>query len=97
MTSKGWTKDSIKQLLMDSDKAVMRGIVAIYNRQTDLEQSCDTTHDSNGVGFNGPDAPFLSSLAKQILDRGYLTGGQLEIARKKMLKYSRQLAEIANA
>ena len=97
MANKEWTKDSIKQLLMDSDKAVMRGIVAIYNRQTDLEQSCETTHDINGVGFNGPDAPFLSSLAKQILGKGYLTERQLEIARKKMLKYSKQLTEIANA
>ena len=93
---KVWTKEEVKELLNSNNKAVMRGILAIYNRQTESEQYCDDTHEVNGVGFNGIDAPFLSNLAKWILDKGYLTDKQMVIARKKMLKYSQQLADIAN-
>lgn len=91
-----WDKDSIRELLLTNDKAVMRGVLAIYNLQTESEQCCDETQVVNGVGFNGVDAPFLSNIAKWILDRGYLTEKQMVITRKKMLKYCGQLVMIAN-
>lgn len=92
-----WSKEEIKNLLNTSDKAVCRAVVAIYNKQTDCEKDCAETTDSNGVGFNGADANILSSFAEWILKRGYLTEKQMVIARKKMMKYAKQLADIANA
>lgn len=94
---KVWTKDEIKSMLNANDKAVARGVVAIYNRQTNEEKFCDDTHESNGVGFNKFDAELMSSIARWFTSHGYLTDKQTAIARKKIMKYAGQLTEIANA
>lgn len=96
MTSKIWTPTEIKALLVDNDKAVARAIVAIYGRQTADEQAIGETTQSNGVGFNGVDAEFLSSLAKFYTAKGFLSPGQLKYGRKKIMKYTGQLVDIAN-
>lgn len=96
--------DTIKALLEKSSKAIERGILAIYERQTADEKATESTNHENGVGFSGADAEILSSFASQIMrkeSRGVALGQclsekQIVIARKKMLKYARQLAEIAN-
>jgi len=83
---------------------VARALVVIYEKQTADERVCQTTSHSNGVGFNGADARFLSSLAEQVKwwegtpfgKRQHatpLSERQLAIARKKIVKYSRQLAD----
>lgn len=87
--------EKVRSLLMSSDKAVLRGIVAIYRRQTQEEQDLGVTNNKNGIGYSGADAEFMCSLAKQILERGALSAKQIEFGRKKIVKYSRQLAEIA--
>ena len=96
MTTKHWTVEEIRTLLEESDKAVARGILAIYGRQTLSEQSAEETTESNGVGFNGVDAPFLSSLAKFYEEKGFLSPQQVEYGRKKIRKYANQLVNIAN-
>lgn len=89
-----------------SDKWLIRGLLAIYARQTADEQAADMTTDDNKIGFNGLDAPILSSFAKQVEEwektpanrRKYdspLSPKQIGLARKKMVKYSRQLVLIA--
>jgi hypothetical protein len=92
-----WNKDTILALLNESDKAVCRAVLAIYEKQTENEQATDSTAEQNGVGFNGADAGFGSSLAKQYAERGSLSPRQIACARKMMRKYAGQLAEIANA
>lgn len=94
---KAWTKDEIKDHMKNEDTWLYRGILAIYNRQTDNEQFSGETHDLNGMGFNGADAPIMSSFAEFLKKTGFLTPKQQIIARKKMMKYAGQLAEIANA
>lgn len=94
---KVWTKDEIKDHMKNEDAWLYRGILAIYNRQTDNEQFSGETHDLNGMGFNGADAPIMSSFAEFLKKTGFLTPKQQIIARKKMMKYAGQLAEIANA
>lgn len=99
-----WTKEAIKQNLLENDQWVVRGILAIYDRQTFDEQASHITKHNNGIGFNGVDAEILTSFAEQIIK--WMNGGkayssplspkQMEIARRKIIKYSRQLAEIAN-
>lgn len=89
--------EKIKALLDSNDKAVMRGILAIYKNQTDSEQNFEATVEENGIGFNALDAQFMSSLAKQIIECGYLSPKQMAIGRNKIKRYSRQLADIAEA
>lgn len=92
-----YTKNEIKELLMKSDKAVSRAILALYACQTESERHTESTVESNGVGFNGCDAKFFSSLAQQLQSGRALSVRQLQFARKGILKYSGQLASIANA
>jgi len=89
------SREHIKAMLEVNDAWLMRGIVAIWQRQTNQERRIERTLENNGVGFNGCDAEFLSSLACQIQERGSLSPRQIDWARKKMIKYAGQLAKIA--
>jgi hypothetical protein len=95
-TTKIWTADEIKALLTTNDKFVMRSIVKLFERQTIDEQAVDGTSHSNGVGFNGTDAFIMSRFAKFFMERGYMTPKQLAIGKRKIMKYAKQLANIAN-
>lgn len=86
-----WDKSSITTLLLTNDKALYRAITVIFDRQTAEEQSSETTSVNNGIGFSGCDAQILSSFAKQIAQRGFLSPKQKEIAVKKMPKYHKQI------
>jgi hypothetical protein len=104
-----YNKEDMQALLAKNDMAVVRGIEAIYARQTSDERAAQTTSHSNGRGFNGTDAYILSSFAKQIaswrqekVETGSnrypfpLSPKQLVLARRKMHKYGAQLALVAN-
>lgn len=91
-----YSKDFIKERLDENDKWVIRGICAIYNQQTELEKVTQNTQTHNGIGFNKVDASFLSSLAEQAQNKGFLSAKQIMYGRKKIKKYVRQLVEIAN-
>ena len=93
---KVWVKEDIRTLLETNDRAVLKGVVAIYKLQTEDEKAAATTSHENGVGFNGFDAEIMTSFAQQILKRGFLSIKQKTIARKKILKYAGQLTKIAN-
>lgn len=91
---KVWNKEAIVELLNTNDRAVVRAIKVLYARQTADEQSAEHTKHRNGVGFNGPDAAFLSSIAKALPrynDR--MTVRQIAKARRMLPKYWRQLLE----
>lgn len=90
------TKETIKELLIRNDQAVSRGILAIFALQTADEQRAEATNKNNGMGFNGADAPILSSFAKQLRSGRTMSARQTEIARKKIIKYAGQLTRIAN-
>lgn len=89
------TKEFIKGMLLSNPNWLMRGIVAIFEKQTWDEQQTETTKEHNGVGFNGVDAELLSSFAKQIKAGRTLSTKQLHFAQKKMPKYAGQLLQIA--
>jgi len=88
-------KHWIQDLLDRNDLAVCRALLVIFERQTADEQSYDMTRERNLVGFSGVDAEICSSFAKQYKSRGFLSPKQMVIARKKMKKYWKQLAEIS--
>lgn len=91
-----WTNSSIKLLLECNPKAVVRGICAIYKYQTAQEQDVGQTVVDNGVGFNAVDAEILSSFVSFYKERGFLSPKQMVIAKKKVMKYAKQLRKIAN-
>lgn len=92
---KTWNKEEIRNLLIESDKAVERGILAIFDKQTNDEQRVGDTRHVNNVGFSGAHANPGSYYAKWILSGKKLNGPFLGKSRKLILHYTRQLAEIA--
>ena len=92
-----WTEDEIKNLIQTNDKVLYGAFKKLYACQTDDEQSTGDTHYVNGVGFNGADAPILSSMAEFLIKTGFLTPKQKVVIRKKLIKYNKQLTKLANA
>lgn len=93
---KKWTKEEIAAKLATDDKWLIRGMLAIYERQTEDEKCSETTKEQNGVGFNGIDATIMSDFVKQWNTAGWLSTRQKALIRKKMAKYAGQLTRIAN-
>jgi hypothetical protein len=89
------TRDALEYMLTHNERALCRAILAIYARQTASEQSTEQTHDHNNIGFTAFDAEIMSDFAKKIQKYGCLRGGQIPLAQKKMVKYWRQLRDIA--
>lgn len=94
MTAK-LTKELIKEKVTTDDRWAIRAIEVLYQYQTDDEQLHGETKHHNRVGFNGPDSPFMSSLAQQLKSGRVLSQKQLYYAKKKLGKYSGQLLKIA--
>jgi hypothetical protein len=105
------TTDTIKELLERNNAAVERALIVLYERQTADEQVSGTTHNKNGRGFNAVDAEILSSFACQVQAKNgqhsdylgrprklgeCLSPKQMAIARRKVVRYVKQLAEVAN-
>lgn len=93
---KKWSKGEIAHKLETDVNWLKRGVVAIYNYQTEYEKRAEDTRENNKVGFSGCDGKFLSSIATWILSGRKLTDRQVAKTRKAMIKYAGQLAKIAN-
>jgi hypothetical protein len=94
--AKKWTKDEITALLNRNPKAVIHGLVAIYNNQTLDEKDDQATKHHNGIGFNGPDSRILSSIAEQYVSKKYISPKQMTLVTERIKKYAGQLTKIAN-
>jgi len=81
-----------EKILTQQDPTPLKQILLyLYSHQTSEEQAAESTVESNHHGFNMVDAPFLSSLAQQVL-KGYdLSPKQLLHARLRLPKYHQQL------
>lgn len=91
-----WTEEKIVELINNNDKMVVKSLMKLYEYQTADEQECGEASWENGVGFNGVDAPIMSSFAEFYKKSGFLSKKQIAIARKKLIKYRKQLVKIAN-
>lgn len=91
-----WTEEEIKNLVQTNDEVLYRALKELYACQTADEQISRETHEINGMGFNGVDAPILSSMAEFLKKTGFLTPKQKIICRKKLVKYNKQLTKLAN-
>lgn len=92
-----WTEEEIRDYVQNNDKVLYGAIKKLYNEQTVDEKMAGETKHYNGVGFNGADSRFMSSLAEFLIRNGFLTDKQKYVARKRMVKYTKQLTKLANA
>ena len=97
-------KKYIVELLKTNDKAVIRALIVINQRQTEEEKNCEGTINLNGQGFTPADAFMGTRTAEFAEKRGYLTEKQLNYWRKpnvkgtpRICKYAGQLLEIAKS
>lgn len=96
MEKRVWKSDEIKKNILVSDIWLTKAILAIYKKQTESEKASETTHLYNKVGFSAFDAKRLSYYAKWLLSGRKLSSNHLDTARKRIIRYSKQLAKIAN-
>jgi len=89
------SETSIIFLLLNNDRAVERGILALYKKQTSFEKSNNITNHYNEIVFSKSDANLGSYLAKWILGGNHLTDKWLSVARHLTMKYRKQLLQIA--
>lgn len=75
------TKEKILQLLRDDKRAVARALVVLHARQTQDEQAQEGTRYLNGRGFRPCHARMGSSMAKQFLDKNFLSDKQINYWR----------------
>lgn len=91
-----WTIEEMKNLIANNDRVLYRALIVLYNGQTADEQRDGATRYTNGIGFNGVDAPILTSFAEFLERTKFLTTKQKAIARKKLPKYAKQLVKVTN-
>ncbi len=88
-------KGIVRQMLLENDEWLVRGLVALHNRQTEDEKRSQDVKYLNKRGFNSADAGLLSSFAEQWKRRNWLSDKQMTRTRGMMLKYAGQLTRIA--
>jgi hypothetical protein len=88
-------KAEIHSLLLNNDKAVVRALICIYQRQTEDEQRNRETKHHNTIGFRANDAKYMTMAAQWALRNGTLDDFHMQKVRSKIMHYWRQLIEIA--
>lgn len=81
----------LKSQIARNNNQVVKALLTVYRNQTYEEQTVQETIEDNGIGFNGTDAEFCSSLAENYLRFHRLSDKQYSSLRKVMQKYARQL------
>jgi len=89
-------KEFVKMKLSTSEKWAKTALLKIFDFQTGEEQESHCTRNLNGVGFTSIDGDILSSFAKQLENKGYLSGKQMAIVYRKMPKYWKQIIGISD-
>jgi len=96
-TTKKNTVSFVKNQLGTNKVWALKALVRIFQEnQTNDEQTEGVTRHDNGIGFSGCDAEFLSSLAKQYLQRGSLSDKQMGFVFRKMPKYAGQVIKMSD-
>lgn len=91
-----WTRGDVRKMLRESNIAVQRAIVRLYAEQVEHEKQVKQSLYKNYRGFCKQDGGHFSIVAVQILGGTPLSASQVEFARPRMMKYSKQLARWAN-
>ena len=98
------TKEQIVHLLQTNDKAVIRALIVLHDRQTEDEQMKEMTKFHNGRGFRPCHARMGTSMAKFYFRNQYLTAKQIaywrvldKTGKMRIAIYAGQLLEVAVA
>ena len=87
---------ALKERLATDDRWALRALTLVYRNQTTDEQNAQQTLEHNGIGFSGPDAEILSSFAQQYQRRSSLSPKQMNLLKRKIPSYARQVARAAD-
>ena len=79
-----------------SDQKLMEFVQKLFNKQTDDEKNKYETKWRNNVGFNKPDAKFMSAMARLSFEGKPLSDKQIEVTRARFIKYAEQVANLLN-
>lgn len=94
--TKSAQKEFLQRMLSTNEKWAKLALLRIYDNQTENEQRAENTSQLNGMGFTGSDGQILSSFAKQLSTKQYLSVRQVEILMPKMKKYWKQILVISD-
>ena len=89
-----YTKEFIQEKLSTDISWITRGLVVLYQHQTESEKYTKETNVLNYVGFNGSDSRYLSYCSEWVLRGGTLSGKHLEKVSRKLPKYWKQIQNI---
>ena len=94
-----YTEFQVKKWLQMNNSNLLEGLKLLYMHQTEDEQLSRSTKYANSVGFNKPDADFLTGMFRVYESRGAKAFSRKQIAaiKSKMLKYTKQLTLYINA
>jgi hypothetical protein len=89
----------IRNKISTDDRWALRTLIIMYEHQTADEKRVEQTNMNNSIGFTGFDAKLMTSFAKQYLSRAkdkeldarHLSKKQMEIVKKTMQKYWKQV------
>jgi len=97
-----WTRNDIEERMKNENRWLIGGLITLYEHQTESEKRSKTTQKRNDVGFSSSDAEFLTDVAewavksKEKYGKPRLSEAQIEAVRDSIMKYSQQLADLAN-
>lgn len=94
-----YQEHQVKQWMLSSTKNLVDAMVMVWNHQTDDEKKKRETKYANDVGFNKPDASFMTGMSRIYECKGYesYSDKQLVKMEKIMLKYIKQVTLYINA
>lgn len=94
--SKAEWASAIRASILTNDKAVVRALTILYNRQTPDEQAIREDKYLNDRGFTKAHAQYLTAMAEWVLVKCRpMTERQLNAVRNMVVRYARQLMEAA--
>lgn len=93
-TSKDLLIKALKEQLATNEKRAIEGMLRIYSFQTSEEKCEGYTKEFNGLGFSSIDSDILSSFAEQYTTKGWLSPKQINVVKKHMPKYAKQLINL---
>lgn len=91
--SNEYTKEFIKDKLLNDTRWMERGVIVLYQHQTDEEKGTKRTIEDNGKGFNGIDSRYLTWVAEWLLkdSRNHLNDKHKTKVGKMLPKYWKQI------
>jgi len=86
----------VRNKLATSDAWAKKALTTIMARQTVEERRAERTVYHNNVGFTGHDSPLMSSFAKQLETRKWLSKRQIQVLKKTIKKYWKQIVDASD-